>query len=68
MKKYSKLLLIAVFVTLIAGSVQSVTANHSEPGAGYFLNPKPDHYDNLIVLLLLDNIYLIISLTICSTH
>ena len=48
MKKYSKLLLIAVFVTLIAGSVQSVTANHSEPDAGYFLNPKPDHYENLI--------------------
>ena len=48
MKKYSKLLLIAVFVTLIAGSVQSVTANHSEPDVGYFLNPKPDHYENLI--------------------
>tara|TARA_B100001179_G_scaffold121695_1_gene86969 strand:- start:360 stop:962 length:603 start_codon:yes stop_codon:yes gene_type:complete len=38
MKKFSKILLIAIFVTLIAGSVQSVAADHLEPGTGIFLD------------------------------
>ena len=36
MKKFTMLLLSVIFVTLTAGSVQSVTADHSEPGEGIF--------------------------------
>ena len=36
MKKFTMLLLSVIFVTLIAGSIQSVTADHSEPGEGIF--------------------------------
>ena len=36
MKKFTMLLLSVIFVTLTAGSVQSVTADHSEPGEGVF--------------------------------
>ena len=36
MKKFTMLLLSVIFVTLTAGSIQSVTADHSEPGEGIF--------------------------------
>ena len=36
MKKFTIALLGVIFVTLIAGSVQSVTADHLEPGQGIF--------------------------------
>ena len=36
MKKFTMLLLSVIFVTLIAGSIQSVTADHLEPGKGIF--------------------------------
>jgi len=36
MKKFTMLLLSVIFVTLTAGSVQSVAADHSEPGEGIF--------------------------------
>ena len=36
MKKFTMLLLSVIFVTLTVGSVQSVTADHSEPGEGIF--------------------------------
>ena len=36
MKKFTIALLSVIFVTLIAGSVQSVTADHLEPGQGIF--------------------------------
>ena len=36
MKKFTMLLLSVIFVTLTACSVQSVTADHSEPGEGIF--------------------------------
>ena len=35
-KKFTILLLSVIFVTLIAGSVQSITADHLEPGQGIF--------------------------------
>ena len=45
MKKFTALLLSVIFVTLIAGSVQSIAADHLEPGQGiFFLEyavPKP---------------------------
>ena len=36
MKKFTIALLSVIFVTLIVGSIQSVTADHSEPGIGIF--------------------------------
>ena len=36
MKKFTIALLGVIFVTLITGSIQSVTADHSEPGQGIF--------------------------------
>ena len=36
MKKFTALLLSVIFVTLIAGSVQSIAADHLEPGQGIF--------------------------------
>jgi len=36
MKKFTMLLLSVIFITLTAGSVQSVAADHSEPGEGIF--------------------------------
>ena len=36
MKKFTMLLLSVIFVTLTTGSVQSVAADHSEPGEGIF--------------------------------
>ena len=36
MKRFTKILLGVIFVALIAGSVQSVTADHLEPGQGIF--------------------------------
>ena len=36
MKKFTKILLGVIFVALIAGSIQSVTADHLEPGQGIF--------------------------------
>ena len=38
MKKFTALLLSVIFVTLIAGSVQSITADHLEPGQGIFVD------------------------------
>ena len=36
MKKFTALLLSVIFVTLIAGSVQSIAADHLEPGQGIY--------------------------------
>ena len=36
MKKFTMLLLSVIFITLTTGSVQSVAADHSEPGEGIF--------------------------------
>ena len=38
MKKFTALLLSVIFVTLIAGSVQSIAADHLEPGQGIFVD------------------------------
>jgi len=38
MKKFTALLLSVIFVTLIAGSVQSISADHLEPGQGIFVD------------------------------
>ena len=38
MKKFTTLLLSVIFVTLIAGSVQYVAADHLEPGQGIYKN------------------------------
>ena len=38
MKKFIALLLSVIFVTLIAGSVQSIAADHLEPGQGIFVD------------------------------
>ena len=38
MKKFTMPLLSVIFVTLIAGSVQSITADHLEPGQGIFVD------------------------------
>ena len=38
MKKFTILLLSVIFVTLIAGSVQSIAADHLEPGQGIFVD------------------------------
>ena len=38
MKKFTALLLSVIFVTLIAGSVQSIDADHLEPGQGIFVD------------------------------
>ena len=38
MKRFTKILLGVIFVALIAGSVQSVTADHLEPGQGIFVD------------------------------
>ena len=38
MEKFTMLLLGVIFVTSIAGSIQSVTADHLEPGKGIFKN------------------------------
>ena len=40
MKKFTIGLLGAIFITLIASSVQSVTADHLEPGQGIFKDEK----------------------------
>ena len=45
MKKFTMLLLGVIFVTLIAGSVQSVTADHLEPGQGIY---KDENSVNLV--------------------
>ena len=36
MKRFTKILLGVIFVTLIAGSIQSISADHLEPGQGIF--------------------------------
>ena len=36
MKKFTIALLGVIFVTLIAGSIQSISADHLEPGQGIF--------------------------------
>ena len=38
MKKFTALLLSVILVTLIAGSVQSISADHLEPGQGIFVD------------------------------
>ena len=38
MKKFTMPLLSVIFVTLIAGSVQSIAADHLEPGQGIFVD------------------------------
>ena len=38
MKKFTALLLSVIFVTLITGSVQSIAADHLEPGQGIFVD------------------------------
>ena len=40
MKKFTIALLSVILVTLIAGSIQSVTADHLEPGQGIFKNER----------------------------
>ena len=40
MKKFTIVLLSTIFVTLISSSVQSVVADHLEPGLGIFKNEK----------------------------
>ena len=45
MKRFTKILLGVIFVALIAGSVQSVTADHLEPGQGIY---KDENSVNLV--------------------
>ena len=40
MKKFTIVLLGVIFVTLIAGSIQSITAEHLEPGQGIFIDER----------------------------
>ena len=40
MKKFTIALLGVIFVTLIAGSIQSISADHLEPGQGIFKNER----------------------------
>jgi len=44
MKRFTKILLGVIFVALIAGSVQSVTADHLEPGQGIYKDENDVNY------------------------
>ena len=44
MKKFTIALLSVIFVALIAGSIQSISADHSEPGQGIFKDKEQLNY------------------------